>query len=193
MSMPYAFSRAATVLTSLMLALATAMPAAAQPAPPTPTPPSPGEQGARPPETPPVPSDMISLADAERLAKGIIAICAEQHEYPVVLVSDALGNMRLAIAADHSQPIGWTSVQGKTRAVLDFRVSTHELYDRLQKDKAFADRFAKDPRYFLHPGALPLYRDGRWVAILAVGGGHQADEGCALRALARVPWAKVSP
>ncbi|MDB6009254.1 MAG: hypothetical protein JWL65_1504, partial [Gammaproteobacteria bacterium] len=92
-----------------------------------------------------------------------------------------------------SNPIGLRSASLKTATVLKFKASTRSLQERLKSDAAFAEEYGKDTRYFYHPGGVAIYRDGKFVAVLAVGGGHDKDESCALEALKLLPWAKTNP
>ena len=148
----------------------------------------------RPPEAfKPVSPELISRADALAVAEASLRACEALKETVAVFVTDADGNLRAAMTSDNLNPIGLRSVTGKTAAVLAFKASTRDLEARLKTDPAFAEQYGKDPRYFYHPGAVPLYRDGKFVAVLALGGGHDKDEGCALQGLKVLPWARTTP
>ncbi len=149
-----------------------------------------------PPNVPPnVPFDatLMTLPVATQLVEASIAACEAKGEHPSALVMDADGNLRALMSADGGSSIGLYSSQHKARTVLDFKMSTRDAMTRLQSDKAFEDKYGKDERYFFHPGALPLYRGGKLVAVLAVGGGHQIDEDCAKDALAKVGGFTTAP
>ena len=137
--------------------------------------------------------DLISRADALRLVSASLEYCERQGEKAAAYVTDANGNLRAALSSDGLKPIGLRSVPLKTAAVLQFRASTKILADRLKTDPNFAAEYANDPRYLFHPGAMPIYRAGKFVAVLAVGGGHDKDESCALAALKRLSWATTIP
>jgi uncharacterized protein GlcG (DUF336 family) len=107
-------------------------------------------------------------------------------------VADADGHLRVALASEDATLAGLTTAPQKLASVLAFHASTRDLKDRLASDAGFAAQYGKDPRYHFSPGGLPLYKDGRFVAVLAVGGGRDIDESCALEALKRLPWAKTS-
>jgi uncharacterized protein GlcG (DUF336 family) len=148
------------------------------------------------PETPAtqrISADLITRADALKIADASIAACERQGEKVAAMVSDADGFLRAALSSDGSNPIGLRSASLKTATVLKFKASTRSLQERLKSDAAFAEEYGKDTRYFYHPGGLPIYRDGKFVAVLAVGGGHDKDESCALEALKLLPWAKTNP
>ena len=153
-------------------------------------------------QTPPAPAaaaherispDLITLADALKIAEAALSSCERQHEKVAAFVTDADGNLRAALSSDGLNPIGLHTATLKTASVLQFKVSTRDLEQRLKSDPAFAAKYGNDTHYFYHPGALPLYRDGKFVAVFAVGGGHDKDESCALEALKLLPWAKTNP
>ena len=162
---------------------------AATPAPPTPAPPTP----APPRIDPTVSASLISRADALTLVRRSIEACEVRGEKAAASVTDADGNLRAALTADGMNTIGIRSVGRKTATVLKFRVPTRALRERAAADAAFAAEFGKDERYYFSPGGLPIYRNGTFVAVLAVGGGHALDEDCALDALRDVPWARTTP
>ena len=144
------------------------------------------------PETPLSP-DFISRADATQLAQAALKECAARNLPATVLVTDSAGHMRVAMSDDNAKLIGIGSSQTKVNSVLDFKMSTRALQERAQSDKAFADKYGKDERYHFSPGAFPIYRNGKFVAILAVGGGRNIDEECALAALKTLSWASIAP
>jgi uncharacterized protein GlcG (DUF336 family) len=140
-----------------------------------------------------VSADLITRADALKIVDASIASCERQGEKVAAMVTDANGYLRAAMSSDGLNPVGLRSANLKTATVLKFKASTRSLQERLKSDAAFAKEDGKDERYFYHPGALPIYRDGKFVAVLAVGGGHDKDESCALEALKLLPWAKTTP
>ncbi len=152
-----------------------------------------------PPPPPPRPADpvvspaLISREDATLLVRRSIEACAVRGEKAAAQVTDADGNLRAAMTADGMNTVGIKSIARKTATVLRFKVSTKALRERAAADPAFAAEFGKDERYYFSPGGLPLYRGNALVAVLAVGGGHQLDEECALNALKGLPWAKTAP
>jgi uncharacterized protein GlcG (DUF336 family) len=151
---------------------------------PAPPPPPPDER---------VSAELITRADAIKIADAAIASCERQGETAAVFVTDADGHLRAAQSSDGVNVIGLRTATLKTAAVLQFRVSTRSLEDRLKTDPAFAAQYGSDPRYFYHPGAVPVFRNGKFVAVLAVGGAHAKDESCAFEAMKRLPWASMVP
>lgn len=141
----------------------------------------------------PINSSLISLAVATQLVQDSLVACEARGEHASALVMDGDGFTRVLMSDDNGASVGLVSSARKAKTVLDLKMSTHDAMDRLQSDKAFADQYGKDDRYFFHPGALPLYRDGKLVAILSVGGGHQQDEDCAKAALAKVGGFTTAP
>jgi uncharacterized protein GlcG (DUF336 family) len=135
----------------------------------------------------------ITLDQAMRISKNVIAACAKRKEAAAVTITDADGFTRVSLSADNLPVVGLRTAALKTATVLEFRQATRALGEKLEKDPAFRDGPGKDPRFFFHPGALPLYRAGQFVGVLAVGGGHDKDEACAFDALASEPDLKVTP
>jgi uncharacterized protein GlcG (DUF336 family) len=137
-------------------------------------------------------TNLITQAEALSLAQASIQACKARGMSVNVDVADADGHLRVALASEDATLAGLTTAPQKLASVLAFHASTRDLKDRLASDAGFAAQYGKDPRYHFSPGGLPLYKDGRFVAVLAVGGGRDIDESCALEALKRLPWAKTS-
>ena len=137
-----------------------------------------------------VSASLITRADAQKLVEAALASCERQGEKIAAFVTDADGHLRAALSSDGAHPIGLRSATLKTATVLQFKSSTGTLAERLKTDSGFAKEYGNDARYMFHPGAMAIYRDGKFVAVLALGGGHDKDESCALEALKLVPWAK---
>ena len=154
-------------------------------------------QAAAPPATvppaEPASPDLITRADASAVAKASIEACERRNERVMALVTDADGHLRAALSSDNATGAGFRTAPLKTATVLAFHASTRDLAVRLANDPAFAAQYGQDPRYFYHPGALPIFKSGKFVAVVAVGGGHDQDEACAYEGLKLLPWAKTSP
>jgi uncharacterized protein GlcG (DUF336 family) len=140
-----------------------------------------------------VSADLISRADALKIVDASLAACERQGETVAAFVTDADGHLRAALSSDGLNAFGLRSANLKTATVLQFKASTRVLAERLNSDATFGATYGADNRYFFHPGALPIYRNGKFVAVLAVGGGHDKDESCALEALKLLSWAKTMP
>ena len=145
------------------------------------------------PESVTISPNLISRADATQLVNAALDACEARGERVSALVMDAKGYLRAELSDDNSKSVGLTSSAQKAAAVLAFQVSTGDLAARLKSDPQFAAQYGKDPRYHLTPGAFPIYRDGRFVALLAVGGGHTIDADCAQAALKTLRWASLEP
>ncbi len=143
------------------------------------------------PKTPMSP-DLISRADATLLAEAALEACAARGMPASVLVTDSAGHVRVALSDDHAKLVGMISGRAKVNAVVDFKTSTRELQARVAADKDFAARYGSDERYRFSPGGLPIYRAGKFVAVIAVGGAHSIDEECALAAIRRLTWASTA-
>jgi len=136
-------------------------------------------------------TSLITQAEATTLAQASIQACNAQGMAVTAQVVDADGHLRVSLSSEHASLAGINSAPQKAAAVMTFHVSTRDLQARVASDPGFAAQYGKDPRYHFSPGALPLYKDGKFVAVLAVGGGRTVDESCALEALKSVPWAKI--
>jgi uncharacterized protein GlcG (DUF336 family) len=141
----------------------------------------------------PVSADLITRADALKLVEVSLASCEGQGERIAAFVTDADGHLRAALSSDGAHPIGLRSAALKTATVLQFKASTKSLAERLRVDATFADKYGNDARYMFHPGAMAIHRHGKFVAVLALGGGHDKDESCALEALKSLSWVEVNP
>ena len=144
------------------------------------------------PETP-LSAELISRADATKIAEAALQECAARGQPASVIVADAAGHMRAAFSDDNAKLIGIGSSATKMNSVVDFKTSTRALQARAESDKEFAAKFGKDARYHFSPGGLPIYKNGKFVAIIAVGGARNIDEDCALAALKTLSWASTKP
>jgi uncharacterized protein GlcG (DUF336 family) len=137
-------------------------------------------------------TNQITQAEALAIAQAAIQACTAQGMSVNVQVADADGHLRVALASQNATLAGLTTAPQKVASVLAFHASTRDLQARLTNDTGFAAQYGKDPRYHFSPGGLPIYRAGKFVAVIAVGGGRTVDESCAIEALKLLPWAKTS-
>jgi uncharacterized protein GlcG (DUF336 family) len=144
------------------------------------------------PETP-MSAELISRAEATQIAQAALKECAARGQPASVIVTDSAGHMRAAFSDDNAKLIGIGSSNTKVNSVVAFKLSTRALQTRAQSDKAFAEKYGKDERYHFSPGGLPIYKNGKFVAIIAVGGARNVDEECALAALKTLSWASTEP
>ena len=170
-----------------VLALAASLASFAADAPaaaPAPAPGSPGSLAS---------AELISLADAMRMAQAAMADCAKRGQPTTVAVVDATGFQRLALSDDNAKLIGVVHTGRKAAAVLAFKVSSQVLQDRAASDKSFANQYGKDERYLLQGGALPIYRGDKLVAVISVGGSGNENDNCAQAGVKAVSWASTAP
>lgn len=137
--------------------------------------------------------DLITQADAIRMAQAAMADCARRGQPTTVVVVDATGFQRLALSDDNAKFIGVVHTRLKAAAVLAFRESTQVLQTRATTDKPFADQYGKDERYLLQAGGLPVYRGGKLVAAISVGGSGNVNEDCAQAGVKALSWATTGP
>ena len=133
----------------------------------------------------------ITRAEATHAAETALAACAARGQPASVVVMDAAGHVRAAFSDDGAKPIGLTTSNGKAAAVLTFKESTRDLVARLQGDPQFAAQYGKDPRFHFSPGGLPIYKQGKFVGLIAVGGGRDIDEDCAKEGFKTITWAST--
>ena len=168
-----------------LLALAASLVTFAADAPAAP--PAPGSPGSL------ASAELISLADATRMAQAAMADCAKRGQPTTVAVVDATGFQRLALSDDNAKLIGVVHTGRKAAAVLAFKVSSQVLQERAASDKPFADQYGKDERYLLQGGALPIYRGDKLVAVISVGGSGNENDNCAQAGVKAVSWATTAP
>ena len=133
--------------------------------------------------------DLIKRTEAQLLVQTAVDACAKLGTPASAMVLDANGAERAELSDDMTPLIGLITAGQKAQAVLAFKTSTSRLKERVQADKVFADQYGKDTRYFFVEGGIPIYKNGIFVAVLAVGGTHSHDEACALDALKTLTWA----
>ena len=141
----------------------------------------------------PLSGDLITRGDAMRAVEAALAECKTRGEPATAIVVDAQGWQRVQLSDDKAMSIGISTSAQKAASVLAFKASTAELAARAASDKAFADQYGKDSRYHFSPGGFPLYRDGKFVAVLAVGGARNFDTECARAGVKALPWAAITP
>ena len=141
----------------------------------------------------PLSPQLISRADATKIAEAALKECVARGQPASVIVTDSAGHMRAAFSDDNAKLIGIGSSATKMNSVVDFKMSTRALQARAESDQEFAAKYGKDPRYHFSPGGLPIYKNGKFVAIIAVGGARNIDEECALAALKTLSWASTKP
>jgi uncharacterized protein GlcG (DUF336 family) len=137
-------------------------------------------------------ANQITQAEALALAQAAIQACKAQGMSVNVQVADASGHLRVALASENATLAGLTTAPQKIASVLAFHTSTRDLQARLSKDPGFAEQYGRDPHYHFSPGGLPIYKAGKFVAVIAVGGGRTIDESCAVEALKLLPWARIN-
>lgn len=142
--------------------------------------------------TPSIDPNQITQAEALSIAQAAIKACKSQGMSVNVQVADADGHLRVALASENATLAGLNTAPQKLASVLAFHASTRALRDRLASDPAFAAQYGKDPRYHFSPGGVPIYKAGRFVAVIAVGGGRTVDESCAIEAMKLLPWAQTT-
>jgi uncharacterized protein GlcG (DUF336 family) len=136
---------------------------------------------------------LITRLEASRIAQAALEDCAKRGQPASVVVVDATGFQRAAFSDDNAKLIGVVHSGRKAAAVLAFKASTQALQTRAETDKPFAEQYGKDERYLLQAGGLPIYKGGKLVAAIAVGGAGNVNEECAYAGLKALGWAATDP
>lgn len=142
----------------------------------------------------PVRIALISREDAMLAAQTAMDVCVSKGKHPLVVVKDARGHVWAWVSDEQTSVAGLMTGNQKANAVLDFKTPGHVLMDRMHTDKAFAEQYGTDTRYYFGLGAYPIYRQDQLVAVLASGGATgPIDEECVLEGLKALPWATTEP
>jgi len=136
--------------------------------------------------------ELISLAEAMRLAQATLEACSKLGQPASVVVMDAQGFQRVALSDDRALYIGISTAALKATTVLAFRTATDVLQQRAAGDPQFAEQYSKERGYRLSPGGLPLYRGDKFVGALAVAGSQHEGE-CAYAGLRALSWVAAKP
>jgi uncharacterized protein GlcG (DUF336 family) len=137
----------------------------------------------------PPPARAPSIDLALEAAQTAIATCAANGYRVSVVVVDASGDVRLAIAGDgaSSRTIGIATRKAFTATTLGR--PTSEVSVAVRTDTALAARINADARMITWPGAQLLRAtDGMVIGALAVSGapGGALDDACTTAGIARV-------
>jgi len=162
-------------LTSLFVAALTFVSSAS--ADPTPAP------QAEPPYMRPISPALLTRQQVNAMAQRALDACEKLGFPATVNIVDADGSLRATFSSDNARIVGLETAPQKTAAVLEFKTSSAALQKRLTTDPAFAAQYGKDKRFLFYPGGLPLFRDGKLVGAIAVGGARTNDEVCAREGL----------
>src|SRR5689334_9132602 len=136
--------------------------------------------------------ELISLSDAMKMAQAAMQECAKRNQPTTVVIEDSNGFQRVALSDDKAKLIGVVHTRRKAATVLQFKESSEVTQKRAETDKAFADQYGKDERYLLQGGGLPIYRDGKLVAVISVGGSGNENDACAQAGVKAVSWASTA-
>jgi uncharacterized protein GlcG (DUF336 family) len=136
-------------------------------------------------------ADRITLKDATRMAMAAAEDCAKRGQPTSVIVVDATGFQRIAVSDDNAKFIGVAHNLRKAATVLAFKTSTQVLQARAESDKQFAEQYGKDERYMFQGGGLPIYKDGKLVAAISVGGSGNFNDACAQAGVKVLSWATI--
>ncbi len=122
----------------------------------------------------------ISLADANRIVEGAIALAQELNIKVSVAVCDAGGRL---IAFNRMDGAIWAGVygsQGKAVASAAFGRTSGVLQERADQPTPRGIAIAEGGHMIMGQGGVPIIRDGEVQGAVGVGGGTgQEDEECA--------------
>jgi glc operon protein GlcG len=119
----------------------------------------------------------VNVAQAKKIASGVIAECAKNQWNVAVAVVDNHGFLVYFERMDNTQTASMDIAVGKARAAATYRRPTRAFADVINKG---GPATATLPGVFASPGGLPLMADGKVIGGVGVSGvtGDQ-DEQCA--------------
>jgi len=119
----------------------------------------------------------VNVAQAKKIAAGVIAECAKNQWNVAVAVVDNHGFLVYFERMDNTQTASMDIAVGKARAAATYRRPTRAFMDVINKG---GPATATLPGVFASPGGLPIMVDGKVTGGVGVSGvtGDQ-DEQCA--------------
>ena len=119
----------------------------------------------------------VNVAQAKKIAAGVVAECAKNQWNVAVAVVDNHGYLVYFERMDNTQTASMDIAVGKAKAAATYRRPTRAFADVINKG---GPATATLPGVFASPGGLPLMADGKVIGGVGVSGvtGDQ-DEQCA--------------
>jgi glc operon protein GlcG len=143
-------------------------------------------------QSPALPEQTISLADAQIIMEGAIAHAREKNLRLGVVVVDASGEM---VAGEHMDGAPGRNIvfaEGKAFASVTYRTTSEALSQiyKTRPDRYFGIQNTYGSKIYMVGGGVPLVADGKLVGAVGVAGtpGSQ-DEECARAGIAA--WEKA--
>jgi glc operon protein GlcG len=143
-------------------------------------------------QSPTLPAQLISVAEAHAIMEGAIAYARERNLRLGVVVLDASGEM---VAAEHMDGAPGRNIQfaqAKAFAAVTYRTTSQamsELY-KTQPDRYFGIMNMYGNKIYLVGGGVPIVLDGKLIGAVGVAGTpDRHDEGAAMAGIAA--WEKV--
>jgi uncharacterized protein GlcG (DUF336 family) len=142
-------------------------------------------------QSPTLPPQSITLADARMIMDGTIAYAKEKNLRLGVAVLDATGEM---VAGEHTDGAPGRNImfaQGKAYASVMYRTTTSKLAElyKTRPDRYFGILNMYGNKVYLVDGGVPLAVDGKLVGAVGVAGTPGQDEECAQAGIAA--WEKA--
>ena len=142
-------------------------------------------------QSPTLPPQSITLADARMIMDGAIAYAKEKNLRLGVAVLDATGEM---VAGEHTDGAPGRNImfaQGKAYASVMYRTTTAKLAElyKTRPDRYFGILNMYGAKVYLVDGGIPLAVDGKLVGAVGVAGTPGQDEECAQAGIAA--WEKA--
>jgi uncharacterized protein GlcG (DUF336 family) len=142
-------------------------------------------------QSPTLPPQSITLADARMIMDGAIAYAKEKNLRLGVAVLDATGEM---VAGEHTDGAPGRNImfaQGKAYASVMYRTTTSKLAElyKTRPDRYFGIMNMYGAKVYLVDGGVPLAVDGKLVGAVGVAGTPGQDEECAQAGIAA--WEKA--
>jgi len=142
-----------------------------------------GTRSTRAPLVDPTPSPGSALA--LEAVQAVVQSCADDGYVVAAAVTDAAGKLKAALAPDGTRSNGVYMALRKDVTVVEFRMSTLQLRERLTTDPSLRSRIK--PNMALLPGGIPIMKGDVLVgAISASGAAAHEEEKCAMAGLQKI-------
>jgi glc operon protein GlcG len=142
-------------------------------------------------QSPSLPAQSISLADAQAIMDATIAYAKQKNLRLGVVVLDVTGEM---VAGEHTDGAPGRNImfaQGKAYAAVMYRTTTSKLGElyKTRPDRYFGILNMYGNKVYLVDGGVPIAVDGKLIGAVGVAGTPGQDEECAQAGIAA--WEKA--
>jgi glc operon protein GlcG len=142
-------------------------------------------------QSPSLPAQSISLADARMIIDAAFAYGREKNLRMGVVVLDTTGEMVVGEHSDGAPGRNIMFAEGKAYAALMYRTTTSKLAElyKTRPDRYFGIMNMYGNKVYIVDGGVPLAVDGKLIGAVGVAGTPGQDEECAQAGIAA--WEKA--